>query len=226
MLLSWSRKWAEECDPYAAAVAWLATRLCRPARELQAQLARQLRRDRDIFLAQRFQTWPSGKVARLCRRLLETAPPDSRPILEQWVADQVAGGTAEEAGRRQALEFLGLQSPPPRLDWRTLKNAFLFPRVRGLAAPPGPVRQRLAQDLQTLQLNRGWLFQEGALLRAEALLGLDPPAAGRTRLSIVRTKFLGSPEVVQFWGGAAVAGTQSLGQPATQQHVASPSAPG
>lgn len=60
---------------------------------------------------------------------------------------------------------------------------------------------RLVQDLQTLRINRSHLFPEaGEPLDADALLGLgDGRTAGRTRLSIISTKFLGDTTDVQFW---------------------------
>jgi hypothetical protein len=60
---------------------------------------------------------------------------------------------------------------------------------------------RLVQDLQTLKINRANLFpQHGDPLDADALFGLGQYARqGKTRLSIISTKFLGSKEEVQFW---------------------------
>jgi DNA helicase HerA-like ATPase len=60
---------------------------------------------------------------------------------------------------------------------------------------------KLVQDLETLRLTRGELLNaEGERLDAEALLGLGPHATpGRTRLSIVSTKFLGGNQDVRFW---------------------------
>jgi hypothetical protein len=60
---------------------------------------------------------------------------------------------------------------------------------------------KLVQDLETLRLSRGELLTaSGERLDAEALLGLGPHAAGgKTRLSIISTKFLGTTADVQFW---------------------------
>ncbi|HWE37531.1 MAG TPA: helicase HerA-like domain-containing protein [Isosphaeraceae bacterium] len=60
---------------------------------------------------------------------------------------------------------------------------------------------RLVNDLATLQHGRGALLSaQGERLDPEALLGLGPHAvAGRTRLSVVSTRFLGGPADVQFW---------------------------
>lgn len=60
---------------------------------------------------------------------------------------------------------------------------------------------KLVQDLETIRHSRGDLLSaEGEPMDAEALLGLGGHAkAGRTRLSIVSTKFLGPAQDVQFW---------------------------
>jgi hypothetical protein len=59
----------------------------------------------------------------------------------------------------------------------------------------------LLEDLQTLWINRPQLFPvEGEPLCAEALLGLgDYSRPGRTRLSVISTKFLGGTASIQFW---------------------------
>jgi DNA helicase HerA-like ATPase len=61
--------------------------------------------------------------------------------------------------------------------------------------------EKLVQDLETLRLTRGeFLAAEGERLDAEALLGLGRHAVpGRTRLSVISTKFLGQLPDVQFW---------------------------
>lgn len=61
--------------------------------------------------------------------------------------------------------------------------------------------EKLVQDLETLRLTRGeFLSAQGEPLEAEALLGLGRHAApGKTRLSIISTKFLGATQDVQFW---------------------------
>ena len=61
--------------------------------------------------------------------------------------------------------------------------------------------ERLVQDLETLRLNHGDLLEaQGEPLEIEALLGLGRHATpGKTRLSIISTKFLGNNQDVQFW---------------------------
>ncbi|MHB0960435.1 MAG: ATP-binding protein [Pirellulaceae bacterium] len=59
----------------------------------------------------------------------------------------------------------------------------------------------LLEALQTLLINRQLLFPvDGERLCAEELLGIGPSARhGRTRLSVISTKFLGDTANVQFW---------------------------
>jgi hypothetical protein len=59
----------------------------------------------------------------------------------------------------------------------------------------------LAQDLQTLWLRRKGLLEGGGeRLNMEALLGLCAHAtAGKTRLSVISTKYLGDATAVEFW---------------------------
>jgi hypothetical protein len=60
---------------------------------------------------------------------------------------------------------------------------------------------KLVNDLETLRLSQGELLAaEGEPLDPEALLGLGRYARpGKTRLSIVSTKFLGANQDIQFW---------------------------
>ena len=60
---------------------------------------------------------------------------------------------------------------------------------------------KLVNDLETLRLTRGeFLAAEGEKLDAESLLGLGRHAApGKTRLTIISTKFLGATQDIQFW---------------------------
>jgi hypothetical protein len=59
----------------------------------------------------------------------------------------------------------------------------------------------LLEALQTLLINRQLLFPTaGEPLRAEELLGIGPVARlGKTRLSVISTKFLGDAANIQFW---------------------------
>jgi DNA helicase HerA-like ATPase len=60
---------------------------------------------------------------------------------------------------------------------------------------------RLVNDLETLRLSRGeFLATQGEPVDPEALLGLGRYARpGRTRLSIISTRFLGATPDIQFW---------------------------
>ena len=60
---------------------------------------------------------------------------------------------------------------------------------------------KLVEDLQTQKINRANLFpHQGDPLDADALFGLGPYARpGKTRLSVISTKFLGSDDEAQFW---------------------------
>lgn len=60
---------------------------------------------------------------------------------------------------------------------------------------------KLVQDLETLRLNRGSLLDEqGERLDAERLFGLGGHARpGRTRLTVISTRFLGDIPTTQFW---------------------------
>ena len=61
--------------------------------------------------------------------------------------------------------------------------------------------KKLVQDLETIRHSRGDLLSaQGEPMDAEALLGLgDHAKPGKTRLSIISTKFLGPGQDVQFW---------------------------
>ena len=60
---------------------------------------------------------------------------------------------------------------------------------------------KLVNDLETLRLSRGeFLAAQGEPLDPEALLGLGRHARpGKTRMSIISTKFLGATQDIQFW---------------------------
>ncbi len=80
-----------------------------------------------------------------------------------------------------------------------LRDTILQPDPE-LLASVGPLQRffaRLAEDLQSLGIQRGSLFGGDAeLLDAEALL---PPPGGRPRLSILHAGALGELAVLQFW---------------------------
>lgn len=67
--------------------------------------------------------------------------------------------------------------------------------------PSGKIRRDLVAQLDSLRFRNAALFEGGGeSLRMEALLGLGPYAkAGRTRLSVIYTGFLGDNENILFW---------------------------
>src|SRR5262249_42043742 len=60
---------------------------------------------------------------------------------------------------------------------------------------------KLVEALETLRLNHGDLLAaQGEPLDIDALLGRGPNVTpGKTRLSIISTKFLGNNQDIQFW---------------------------
>jgi len=59
---------------------------------------------------------------------------------------------------------------------------------------------RLVNDLETLRITKGSLFDGGGdAVDVERLLGLRDGRAGKTRISIISTKFLPSARDVEFW---------------------------
>ena len=83
--------------------------------------------------------------------------------------------------------------------------AFIAERDPGLLSAVGRLDVKLfdhlVQDLETLRLNQGDLLSaQGEPLDVEALLGLGVHRTpGKTRLSIISTKFLGTNQDTQFW---------------------------
>jgi hypothetical protein len=75
---------------------------------------------------------------------------------EQWrgeIDDLVGAGllTARpyrltDAGRQKALEFLGLDTLPPRTDWKALRTRYLVPKALGLSATAGEAHKRIANE--------------------------------------------------------------------------------
>ena len=82
---------------------------------------------------------------------------------------------------------------------------FIAEKDRGLVDAVGRLDVKLfdtlVQDLEVLRLNQGdMLSAEGEPLEIEALLGMGAhQSPGKTRLSIISTKFLGTNQDVQFW---------------------------
>jgi len=104
----------------------------------------------------------------------------------------------------QAIDLLSQETPQAAVPIETLV-AFIAERDPGLLSAVGRLDVKLfdhlVQDLETLRLNQGDLLSaRGEPLDVEALLGLGAHRTpGKTRLSIVSTKFLGTNQDVQFW---------------------------
>lgn len=96
------------------------------------------------------------------------------------------------------LESGGTVTLPGLIDYIAEKDAGLVNAVGRLDTK---LFERLVQDLETLRLTRGeFLSARGEPIEAEALLGLGRYAvSGKTRLSVISTKFLGATQDVQFW---------------------------
>jgi energy-coupling factor transporter ATP-binding protein EcfA2 len=105
---------------------------------------------------------------------------------------------------RKAIELLSAENPGAVVSINTLVD-FIAEKDLGLVNAVGRLELKLfdtlVQDLEVLRLNQGDMFDaEGESLEIEALLGLGTHRKpGKTRLSIISTKFLGTNQDVQFW---------------------------
>jgi energy-coupling factor transporter ATP-binding protein EcfA2 len=145
--------------------------------------------------------------------------PDGVRDLPDYERDQLAGYAAAALGGmmdykprgrdaqrlavlRQAIGLLGAEEAavtvPALIEFIHNQDASLVNAVGVL-----DVKQfnLLAQDLQTLWLRRKELLEDRAeRLDVEYLLGLGGHAvAGKTRLSVISTRFLGETAAVEFW---------------------------
>ena len=102
---------------------------------------------------------------------------------DMGLREGVTGELADRAARLRATVDVALFTPR-RSDGRPLS-----------------IFDTLVQDLEFLRLNHGdMLSAAGEPLEIEALLGLGAyRSPGKTRLSIISTKFLGTNQDVQFW---------------------------
>ncbi len=96
------------------------------------------------------------------------------------------------------LESTGSVSLQGLIDYIAEQDAGL---VNAVGRLDPKLFEKLVQDLETLRLSKGdFLSAHGEPLDIEALLGLGRHAApGKTRVSIISTKFLGATQDVQFW---------------------------
>ncbi|WP_406693976.1 helicase HerA-like domain-containing protein [Singulisphaera sp. Ch08] len=136
-----------------------------------------------------------------------------RSQISRYAASALAGmmnygtrGTdpARQAILANAIELLAQLEPggsvslPGLIEYIAEKDAGLVNAVGRLDTR---LFERLVQDLETLRLSRGdFLAARGEPIEAEALFGLGRHGvAGKTRLSVISTKFLGATQDVQFW---------------------------
>lgn len=146
--------------------------------------------------------------------------PDGIDQLAGWEREHLAGYAAfalggmmsykdrgQDASRlailKQAIALLTSTGGPP-LTLDEVINLISGPDPALLAAIgqlDAKLCRRLVDDLETLRLTKDRLLaREGDGLDTERLLGLGAHAVpGKTRLSIVSTKFLGDNAMVEFW---------------------------
>jgi hypothetical protein len=104
----------------------------------------------------------------------------------------------------RAIDLLSRENPQGAVPIKTLVD-FIAEQDPALVHAVGyldiKLFDHLVQDLETLRLNQGDLLAaEGEPLEIERLLGKGPhQTPGKTRLSIISTKFLGTNQDVQFW---------------------------
>ena len=105
---------------------------------------------------------------------------------------------------RKAIELLSLENQAASASIKDLTD-FIAEKDRGLVTAVGRLDLKLfdalVQDLEVLRLNQGdMLSAEGEPLDIEALLGVGKyRTLGKTRLSVISTKFLGTNQDIQFW---------------------------
>ncbi|MFP2925840.1 helicase HerA-like domain-containing protein [Pyxidicoccus sp. 3LG] len=146
-------------------------------------------------------------------RGLEALPPEEREQGVQQAADAIAGmleyksspnDKAARALLAQALRLL-VQRPLGRELTLEMVQQFVADQDEALLQEAGGLSTKtftkLAQDLEVLRLNiRPLLASGGERLDLEELLGRGASGKpGRTRLSIISTKFLGDTTRVLFW---------------------------
>jgi Helicase HerA, central domain len=104
----------------------------------------------------------------------------------------------------RAIDLLSQETPQTAVPIEMLVE-FIAEKDPGLLGAVGRLDVKLfdhlVQDLETLRLNQGDLLAaQGEPLDVPSLLNLGPQRTpGKTRLSIISTKFLGTNQDVQFW---------------------------
>ena len=155
------------------------------------------------------------------RQLAMSLVPQGLAGLEDFERDQAAGYAAQALGDMlgykhtrkdkslrailvQAFQIFGAHGDPDKLDLESLIT-FIAEADPALVAALGRLDTKLfkdlVQDLETLKLSATDLLSPiGEKLEADLLLGFGAHAqAGRTRLSIISTKFLGDNARILFW---------------------------
>ncbi|MBU8894141.1 DUF853 family protein [Corallococcus sp. M34] len=149
----------------------------------------------------------------LVPRGLEQLPPEEQEQGLQQAADALASmleyknnprDRASRALLSQAIRLLTHRAPQRELSLGMIHELVesmdptLVQEAKGLDPKLFP---KLSQDIATLRMNKRTLLSStGEKLDLEELLGRGPGAnSGRTRLSIVSTKFLGDTPNVLFW---------------------------
>ncbi|MBN9687554.1 MULTISPECIES: ATP-binding protein [unclassified Corallococcus] len=146
-------------------------------------------------------------------RGLESLPPEEREQSVQQAADAIASmleyrnsarDRAAKALLAQALRLLVERPIGQELTLDLLQKFIASEDVTLVQETSGidlKVFPKLAQDLATLRLNaRNLLASQGEKLNMEELLGLgSAKVPGKTRLSIISTKFLGGTQGALFW---------------------------
>jgi hypothetical protein len=77
------------------------------------------------------------------------------------------------AGQERALRFLGIQSPPPRCDWKTIQSKFLTPLALGLDPATAEAKRVSKEDgLAAWLLKRRFHLSEDTNTISQALLAV------------------------------------------------------
>jgi hypothetical protein len=192
----------------------------RPGMELRAELngplaerGARLRREIEValFTPRRFDGRPLSIAA--VPAGLGSLPAHDRTEAARFAASALAGMMNYDDGKRdqsclailgRAIDLLSQENPQAPVSIEELIR-FIDEKDSSLVTEVGRLDvklfDRLVQDLETLRLNHGDLLAaRGEPLDVEFLLGIGRHAiAGKTRLSIISTKFLGSTQDVQFW---------------------------
>src|SRR5208337_3162620 len=176
-----------------------------------AKRAEQLRRHVDVALYTPRR--PDGRPLSIAAAPagLGALPPIDRSQAARFSAAALAGmmnyGKKQQsllAILSQAVELIGQQAPQDSVSIESLVT-FIDEQdpslVDGVGRLDVKLFDKLVQDLETLRLNHGDLLAaRGESLEIEILFGLGRHARpGKTRLSIISTKFLGGSQDVQFW---------------------------